>query len=161
PREIAADKVVPGAVIPDGRRAGIESTRNIMRVSARTLPIVAAAMAIGLLLQPPAPSRAAEPADIGGLTAKNRATLLPPQIPSQQVRIETDTNRPGGDYKDYDIREGGAEVCQADCARDASCGSFTFVKPGIRGRFGHCFLKRGTPKPVADRCCISGVKATR
>jgi hypothetical protein len=124
---------MPGSV---NSNPDFEKTRDAMWVSARTSPILVAA-------------------------ADNAATLLPaPIAQGQQIRIEADTNRPGGDYKDYDVRDGGAEVCQKDCAGDAGCGSFTFVKPGFRGRFGHCFLKRGAPKPVADRCCISGIKSS-
>jgi len=127
-----------------------------MQVSARTVPaLVAAAVAVVLLQQRPAPHAASL-----GQPAPTTARVSD-QIMQRQGRLEPDTNRPGGDYKDYDVREGGAEVCQADCTKDASCGSFTFVKPGIRGRFGHCFLKRGAPGPVADRCCISGVKSAR
>ena len=126
-----------------------------MHVSARTARAVIAAAVLVLLQQRPAPNAAnlAGPASTGVRAAD--------QTIQRQGRLEPDTNRPGGDYKDYDVSEGGAEVCQSDCAKDASCGSFTFVKPGIRGRFGHCFLKRGKPSPVADRCCISGVKSAR
>ena len=117
--------------------------------------VLAAAVAILLLQQRPVPNAAALAGTAPAIVRADGQTLR------RQGRLEPDTNRPGGDYKDYDIREGGAEVCQSDCTKDASCGSFTFVKPGIRGRFGHCFLKRGAPSPVADRCCISGVKAAR
>jgi len=127
-----------------------------MHVSARTArAAIAAAAAFLLLQQRPSPNAA----NVAGTAATG--VRAADQTIQRQGRLEPDTNRPGGDYKDYDVREGGAEACQSDCAKDASCGSFTFVKPGIRGRFGHCFLKRGTPSPVADRCCISGVKSAR
>jgi hypothetical protein len=134
-----------------------------MQVSARTATaVVAAGLAVLLLAQRPASTA---PGPVSNESAIAAVASVPLRISQsaqrQQARMEPDTNRPGGDYTDYDVRDGGPEVCQSDCARDASCGSFTFVKPGIRGRFGHCFLKRGAPKPVADRCCISGVKPSR
>lgn len=148
---------MPGSV---NSNTDFEKTRDAMRVSARTSPILVAAVAIPLLLQQRPPSKASELTAPGRVRGDNATTLLPAPIAQrQQIRIEADTNRPGGDYKDYDVRDGGVEVCQKECASDAGCGSFTFVKPGFRGRFGHCFLKRGAPKPVADRCCISGVKS--
>jgi hypothetical protein len=79
----------------------------------------------------------------------------------QLVRMEPDTNRPGQDYRTFQMKEARPEQCQAACAKEEKCLAFTYVKPGIQGRYARCYLKKGVPARVADRCCISGVKRTR
>lgn len=96
-----------------------------------------------------------------------RAAILAMVLPAalalgqQYVRLEPDTNRPGGDYQDFELKEARPEICQRACANDSRCRAFTYVKPGIQGRLARCYLKKTEPKRVADRCCVSGVKTAR
>jgi PAN domain len=62
---------------------------------------------------------------------------------------EPNTDRPGSDYKDFDVRL--PQDCREACARDARCRAFT-------DRGGRCWLKQVVPDAVADSCCLSGAK---
>lgn len=73
------------------------------------------------------------------------------------VTVEAATDRPGADYRDYESNDADAAQCALDCAGDAKCKAYTFVKPA-QGKPGRCKLKeRATPK-VPGACCVSGVK---
>src|SRR5260370_28547023 len=72
--------------------------------------------------------------------------------------LEPDTNRPGQDYKSFDLTEGNPELCRKACADDRNCKAFTYVKPGVRGSRATCWLKSGVPVASTSDCCVSGVK---
>jgi PAN domain len=94
-----------------------------------------------------------------GGTSLRVAQAAGAQRPREYVRMEPDTDRPGRDYRNFEmIRDARPEACQAECVNDAKCRALTYVKPGIQGRYARCWLKEEVPKPVADRCCISGIK---
>jgi hypothetical protein len=38
------------------------------------------------------------------------------------------------------------------------CRAFTFVRPGVFGPTGVCFLKAPVPRRVRNNCCTSGVR---
>lgn len=71
---------------------------------------------------------------------------------------EFNSNRRGGDYRNFWVPQGGHRACASACARERSCRAWTYVRPGVQGRQGRCWLKRVTPRRTADNCCISGVK---
>lgn len=50
--------------------------------------------------------------------------------------------------------------CQADCAANASCRAFTWIRPGAYnpGDAAMCYLMASVTGPVSHPCCISGVK---
>lgn len=77
-----------------------------------------------------------------------------PQNPSW---IEQNVDRPGSDFQILWLR-GGPEGCQAACAQHPLCRSYTYVRSQVPGRPEGCWLKNGIPPPVADGCCVSGVK---
>ncbi len=72
--------------------------------------------------------------------------------------LEANVKRPGMDYRDFELSESRPELCQAECAGDARCRSFTYAKPGVQGPKAHCWLKFGIPSSVRDECCTSAVK---
>ena len=74
------------------------------------------------------------------------------------VSMEYDIDRPGSDIASFDVADANPQVCRARCANDARCRAFTFVRPGIQGRYARCYLKNTVPQRRADRCCVSGVK---
>jgi hypothetical protein len=76
----------------------------------------------------------------------------------RSVSLEYDIDRPGADYTFSEIPDGNPESCRVKCASDGKCRAFTFVKPGVQGRYARCYLKTAIPQRRADRCCISGVK---
>lgn len=64
------------------------------------------------------------------------------------------TNLPGHDYADFNAPS--AFVCRTSCGGEPNCQAYTWVKPGILGASGHCFLKNALPSIVKDPCCDSG-----
>ncbi len=74
---------------------------------------------------------------------------------------EINTDRPGMDYRNFWI-DGeaftGTQKCENACKSDSKCKSFTYVKPGVQGSQGRCYLKEGIPSPITNKdCCVSGV----
>ena len=77
------------------------------------------------------------------------------------LNVERDTDRPGGDYKDFDLSEANYQLCKNACANDGNCKAYTYAHPGVYGRSkAHCWLKNPVPPANASSCCISGVKAS-
>lgn len=72
--------------------------------------------------------------------------------------MEYGWNRPGGDYAHFPLTVPLPGQCRAACAGDATCKSWTFVKPGIQGPLAQCWLKSVVKPKVADSCCVSGAK---
>ena len=73
------------------------------------------------------------------------------------ITVENDTNRPGSDYRNFDV-QADPNACRTACWNDATCKAYTYVKPGVQGQYAHCWLKNSTPTPSANNCCVSGVK---
>ena len=73
--------------------------------------------------------------------------------------VESGVNRPYGDYKDFEMQPtiAGFGPCQSACEFDEKCKAWTFVQSGVQGHLAHCWLKNSVPKPVADKCCVSGL----
>jgi hypothetical protein len=63
-------------------------------------------------------------------------------------------NYPGGDYSNFNAES--VAVCKNSCGGQPRCQAWTWVKPGIQGPSGHCWLKSKVPASVPDRCCWSG-----
>ena len=81
----------------------------------------------------------------------------PPKKPAFSMLNNTSYN--GGSRITYYPRAtvGG---CQADCAANASCRAFTWIRPGAYnpGDSAMCYLMYSVSGPVSHPCCISGVK---
>jgi PAN domain/Trypsin len=67
---------------------------------------------------------------------------------------EENTDRPGSDFERYLMDD--AHPCRAACVGDQRCQAWTFVRAGIQGPTGVCYLKRPAPAPVRNTCCVSG-----
>ena len=63
-------------------------------------------------------------------------------------------NLPGQDYDSFDAPS--ATVCRNTCGGESRCKAYTWVKPGIQGPSGRCWLKKEEPALVKDGCCDSG-----
>ncbi|SFV34136.1 PAN domain-containing protein [Hyphomicrobium facile] len=86
------------------------------------------------------------------------ATL--PSAPTRaEQTVENGVNRPGRDYKDFEMEPSiaGFAPCQSACTSDHWCRAWTFVAPGIQGPKAHCWLKKSVPDPVKNKCCVSGL----
>jgi len=77
-------------------------------------------------------------------------------ISQREMKAEARTNRPGLDYKHFDMDSWAA--CEKACAADTSCAAWSYVNPGIQGPHGRCWLKGRVPNPVTDSNVVSGVK---
>ena len=98
---------------------------------------------------------------VAGETVSRRAEpggAVRPALPS--VSLEWNTNRPGLDYKNFELTEARPELCQQACADDPNCKAFTYVKPGVQGPRARCWLKSAVPEAGPGDCCVSGVKTT-
>ncbi len=73
-------------------------------------------------------------------------------------QMEYRTDRPGGDYRDFELPNADPKACAAACARDKDCKAWTYGKPGVGGEKAHCWLKNEVPEPAEHDECISGVK---
>ncbi len=69
---------------------------------------------------------------------------------------ETSIDRPGGDYRNFDVKEG-EDACKAACTADNKCRAWTFARPGYVGKEAHCFLKKEIKPPRRKAGFSSGV----
>ena len=67
-----------------------------------------------------------------------------------------DTNFPGQDLRS--LKSESANLCAEACDRTRGCMAWTWVRPGVQGPTGMCWLKDGAPTTVRDTCCMSGFK---
>src|SRR5947207_13798979 len=63
-------------------------------------------------------------------------------------------NMPGLDYANFNADT--SFICRDSCGGDSRCQGWTWVKPGLQGPNGHCWLKFKLPALVKDNCCSSG-----
>jgi PAN domain len=91
-----------------------------------------------------------------GLAAAS-ALPAPAAAQSRFFTFERNIDRPG-----RDIMPGApspdAAACSFACQASNQCRAFTFVRPGIQGPFGMCWLKNAVPRAVRNTCCTSGVR---
>jgi PAN domain len=77
-------------------------------------------------------------------------------ISMRDLRAEDKINRPGSDFKNFVTNSW--KTCEAACAEGKICLSWTYVRPGVQGPAGRCWLKNVVARPVADTNTVSGVK---
>jgi len=71
---------------------------------------------------------------------------------------QTGYDRRGGDYLNFQIRNGDPVVCASRCERDARCRAWSFSYPRTENAIATCWLKSRVPARVEDKCCVSGVR---
>ena len=77
-------------------------------------------------------------------------------ISPRDLKAEDHTNRPGLDYNNFVTNSW--KECESTCGREDRCTAWTYVRPGVQGPQGRCWLKQQVPHPVTDQNTISGVK---
>lgn len=70
--------------------------------------------------------------------------------------MEPGTNRPGLDYRSFDLPNADPAACQATCAAEGKCVAWTYVAPGLQGPQARCWLKDRVPSPVPGNGTVSG-----
>lgn len=68
------------------------------------------------------------------------------------------TDLPGSDYKDFDLKTADPNACKKACEEDPNCISCSYVKPGVQGRSARCWLKNTIPTSINNSCCSSWEK---
>jgi len=71
--------------------------------------------------------------------------------------VEPATDRPGSDYRNFDLATASYENCRAACDADQKCRTYVYVKPGVQGPKARCWLKANVPAQRPSECCLSGV----
>ena len=71
---------------------------------------------------------------------------------------QTGYDRRGGDYLNFQIRNGDPAVCASRCERDARCRAWSFSYPRTENAFATCWLKSRVSARIEDKCCVSGVR---
>jgi hypothetical protein len=89
---------------------------------------------------------------------KNRCCDSGPRnfISKRDLRAEDKIDRPGSDFKNFEIDSW--KTCEAACAEDDICASWTYVRPGVQGPSARCWLKNRVARPVPNANTVSGVK---
>ena len=79
------------------------------------------------------------------------ALLLQVSAAGAEETVETGVNRPGRDYKDFEMEPSiaGFAPCQSACRSDSACRAWTYVQPAVQGPKAHCWLKKSVPEPAA------------
>lgn len=82
-----------------------------------------------------------------------------PDRPKPAFTLLNNTSYSGGSRITYYPRASVGQ-CQADCAANASCRAFTWIRPGAYnpGDSAMCYIMASVTGPVSHPCCISGVK---
>ena len=79
------------------------------------------------------------------------ALLFPATAFAEEVGI----NYPGSDYKNFNANSW--EECHKACSSDGlKCKIWTYVRAGVQGPTGRCWLKNAEPRGVRDPNCVSG-----
>lgn len=79
-----------------------------------------------------------------------------PQSLNYIESFETDTDRVGGDLRNFEGAQTPTE-CRNACASESECVAWTFAKAGVVGDLPRCFLKSEVTPPSANSCCTSGL----
>jgi hypothetical protein len=75
---------------------------------------------------------------------------------SKFFTFEQNTDRPGRDYSNAPSE--GASDCSFACQLENRCRAWTYVRPGVQGPSGRCWLKNAVPQALRNTCCTSGVR---
>jgi PAN domain len=83
-------------------------------------------------------------------------------IEPRDMVLEDKIDRPGSDYKNFTTAwTKGWEECRQACDGESACRSWTYVRKGVQGPQGRCWLKNRVAPPVSDDNTVSGVKYRR
>jgi hypothetical protein len=74
------------------------------------------------------------------------------------LTFEPNFDRPGSDYRDFDLAQDDYGLCRDACSAENMCVAYTFVRPGVQGDAPRCWLKSGIPAGYASDCCVSGAR---
>ena len=103
------------------------------------------------------------PVHVAALVAFVCLSTVPSAASAQSrfLSFERGIDRPGSDFSNTPSNS--AVDCSFACQASNRCRAFTFVRPGIQGPSGRCFLKTSIAGAQQNDCCTSGKRknATR
>jgi len=73
------------------------------------------------------------------------------------IKLENGIDLPKGMYLKHYNQIESANRCMKICKSTNRCVAFTWVRPGVQGPTGVCWLKSTTGYRVKNSCCISGI----
>jgi tetratricopeptide (TPR) repeat protein len=76
---------------------------------------------------------------------------------AQQSIFERHIDRPGFDYRSFNMQKSDPKGCERACLLEPQCKAWTYVRPGIQGNQARCWLKASVPRGGPSRCCDSGI----
>lgn len=81
-------------------------------------------------------------------------------IAARELTYENQINRPGSDFMNFETLGGSRdwEQCRQACLDNQICRSWTYVRRGVQGPKGRCWLKNSVAAPNVDANTVSGVK---
>jgi hypothetical protein len=86
------------------------------------------------------------------------AILIGAWLAAGLAQAQVGYDRKGGDYTFFKVPTGDPAACAARCEREARCRAWNFAYPRTANASAICWLKNSVPPPVADSCCVSGVR---
>ncbi|WP_022670342.1 WSC domain-containing protein [Hippea alviniae] len=78
--------------------------------------------------------------------------------PKSEIVFESDIDRMGMDYKNFELNSANPILCKNACYRESKCVAWTYVKPHVQSNSAKCWLKYAVPTPSFNKNCVSGVK---
>lgn len=75
----------------------------------------------------------------------------------RDMGFERGIDRPGSDYRDFDLHADEPALCLTACREDPDCRAFSYVRAGVQAEPARCWLKNAVPPAQPDACCASGV----
>ena len=79
--------------------------------------------------------------------------------PANMAKPQGAEDRAGGDFANFDLPDADPHLCQGECAVNATCQAWAYVRPTVQGPNARCWLKNtAILAPVGNGCCVSGVK---
>jgi hypothetical protein len=78
-------------------------------------------------------------------------------ISAERRGLEVNIDRPGSDFKSYNLSAPEPEACQALCAQNSLCKAWTYVK-ATSSRSPRCYLKNAVANSAYNTNTISGLK---
>jgi hypothetical protein len=84
--------------------------------------------------------------------------LLVAALKAAPASAQVGYDRPGGDYASAPVRNGDPALCAARCEHERNCRAWSFSYPLTAAPAAMCWLKSKVTPPVANDCCVSGVR---
>jgi PAN domain len=94
------------------------------------------------------------------LSALGKPTV-PTTTSSPGSTVEFRTDRPGNDYRIFNVSAENFSACLAACQADSGCQAWSYESSNAQRPNGVCWLKAPAPDPVAKQITTSGVMLAR